>query len=83
MFMTDENLKKAIFINSRIKEIDKFLGEYKSDKPLAISCSQSPTIRIHADDAELTDGVSDNVRSAIVEAILDYRVKLQQIFETI
>ena len=81
--MTDENLKKAIFINSRIKEIDKFLEELRPDKPLAISCSQSPTIRIHADDAEMTDGVSDNVRSAIVEAILDYRVKLQQIFETI
>ena len=81
--MTDENLKRAIFINSRIKEIDKFLEELRPDKPLAISCSQSPTIRIHADVAELTDGVSDNVRSAIVEAILDYRVKLQQIYDSI
>ena len=81
--MTDENLKKAIFINSRIKEIDKLLEELKPDKPLAISCSQSPTIRIHADDAEMTDGVSDNVRSVILEAILEYRVRLRQLFETI
>ena len=81
--MTDENLKKAIFLNNRIKDIEKFLEEFCIDKPLAISCLQSPAIRIHPDDAEMTDGVSDNVRSAIVEAILDYRVKLQQIFETI
>ena len=81
--MTDENLKKAIFINGKIKEIDKFLEELRPDKPLAISCSQSPTIRIHANDAEMTDGVSDNVRSVILEAILDYRVRLRQIFETI
>ena len=81
--MTDENLKRAIFINSRIKEIDKFLEELRPDKPLAISCSQSPTIRIHAGDAEMTDGVSDNVRSVILEAILDYRVRLRQLFETI
>lgn len=81
--MTDENLKKAIFINGKIKEIDKFLEELRPDKPLAISCTQSPTIRIHANDAEMTDGVSDNVRSVILEAILDYRVRLRQIFETI
>ena len=81
--MTDENLKRAIFINSRIKDIDKFLEELRPDKPLTISCSQSPTIRIHAGDAEMTDGVSDNVRSVILEAILDYRVRLRQIFETI
>ena len=81
--MTDENLKKAIFINGKIKEIDKFLEELRPDKPLAISCSQSPTIRIHANDAEMTDGVSDNVRSVILESILDYRVRLRQIFETI
>ena len=81
--MTDENLKKAIFLNNRIKDIEKFLEEFCIDKPMAISCLQSPAIRIHPDDTEMTDGVSDNVRSAIVEAILDYRVKLQQIFETI
>ena len=81
--MTDENLKKAIFINGKIKEIDKFLEELRPDKPLAISCTQSPAIRIHANDAEMTDGVSDNVRSVILEAILDYRVRLRQIFETI
>ena len=81
--MTDENLKRAIFINSRIKDIDKFLEELRPDKPLTISCSQSPTIRIHAGDAEMTDGVSDNVRSVILEAILDYRVRLRQLFETI
>ena len=81
--MTDENLKKAIFLNNRIKDIEKFLEEFCIDKPMAISCLQSPAIRIHADDAEMTDGISDNVRGAIVEAILDYRVKLQQIFETI
>ena len=81
--MTDENLKKAIFINGKIKEIDKFLEELRPDKPMAISCTQSPTIRIHANDAEMTDGVSDNVRSVILEAILDYRVRLRQIFETI
>ena len=81
--MTDENLKKAIFLNNRIKDIEKFLEEFCIDKPMTISCLQSPAIRIHPDDAEMTDGVSDNVRSAIVEAILDYRVKLQQIFETI
>ena len=81
--MTDENLKKAIFINSRIKEIDKLLEELSPDKPLAISCSQSPTIRIHADDAEMTDGVSDNVRRAIREVIINYKIKLQQIYENI
>lgn len=81
--MTDENLKRAIFINGKIKEIDKLLEELRPDKPLAISCTQSPTIRIHANDAEMTDGVSDNVRSVILEAILDYRVRLRQIFETI
>ena len=81
--MTDENLKKAIFIKGKIKDIDKFLEELRPDKPLAISCTQSPTIRIHASDAEMTDGVSDNVRSVILEAILDYRVRLRQIFETI
>ena len=81
--MTDENLKKAIFINGKIKEIDKFLEELRPDKPLAISCTQSPTIRIHANDAEMTDGVSDNVRSVILEAILDYRVRLRQIYENI
>lgn len=81
--MTDENLKKAIFINGKIKEIDKFLEELSPDKPLVISCSQSPTIRIHASDAEMTDGVSDNVRSVILEAILDYRVRLRQIYENI
>lgn len=81
--MTDENLKRAIFINSRIKDIDKFLEELRPDKPLAISCSQSPTIRIHANDAEMTDGVSDNVRSVILEAILDYRVRLRQIYDSI
>ena len=81
--MTDYNLKKAIFLNNRIKDIEKFLDEFCIDKPMTISCLQSPAIRIHPDDAEMTDGVSDNVRSAIVEAILDYRVKLQQIFETI
>ena len=81
--MTDENLKKATFINGKIKEIDKFLEELRPDKPLAISCTQSPTIRIHANDAEMTDGVSDNVRSVILEAILDYRVRLRQIYENI
>ena len=81
--MTDENLKKAIFLNNRIKDIEKFLEEFCVDKPMTITCLQSPAIRIHADDAELTDGVSDNVRSAIVEAILDYRVKLQQIYDSI
>lgn len=81
--MTDENLKRAIFINGKIKEIDKFLEELRPDKPLAISCTQSPSIRIHANDAEMTDGVSDNVRSVILEAILDYRVRLRQIYETI
>ena len=81
--MTDENLERAIFINDKIKEIDKLLEELRPDKPLAISCTQSPTIRIHANDAEMTDGVSDNVRSVILEAILDYRVRLRQIFETI
>ena len=81
--MTDENLKQVIFLNNRIKDIEKFLEEFCIDKPMTISCLQSPAIRIHPDDAEMTDGVSDNVRSAIVEAILDYRVKLQQIFETI
>ena len=81
--MTDENLKRAIFINDKIKEIDKLLEELRPDKPLAISCTQSPTIRIHANDAEMTDGVSDNVRSVILEAILEYRVRLRQLFETI
>ena len=81
--MTDENLKKAIFINSRIKEIDKLLEELRPDKPLAISCSQSPTIRIHADDAEMTDGVSEEARKAIREVIINYKIKLQQIYENI
>ena len=81
--MTDENLKKAIFLNNRIKDIEKFLEEFSIDKPLAVSCLQSPAIRLHAGDAEMTDGVSDNVRSVILEAILDYRVRLRQIFETI
>lgn len=81
--MTDENLKRAIFINGKIKEIDKFLEELRPDKPLAISCTQSPSIRIHANDAEMTDGVSDNVRSVILEAILDYRVRLRQIYDSI
>ena len=81
--MTDYNLKKAIFINDKIKEIDKLLEELRPDKPLAISCTQSPTIRIHANDAEMTDGISDNVRSVILEAILEYRVRLRQLFETI
>ena len=81
--MTDENLKKAIFLNNMINDIEKFLEEFCIDKPMTISCLQSPAIRIHPDDAELTDGVSDNVRSAIVEAILDYRVKLQQIYDSI
>lgn len=81
--MTDENLKRAIFINGKIKDIDKFLEELRPDKPLAISCTQSPSIRIHANDAEMTDGVSDNVRSVILEAILDYRVRLRQIYDSI
>ena len=81
--MTDENLKRAVFINDKIKEIDKLLEELRPDKPLAISCTQSPTIRIHANDAEMTDGVSDNVRSVILEAILDYRVRLRQIYDSI
>lgn len=81
--MTDENLKKAIFINGRIKEIDKLLEELRPDKPLAISCSQSPTIRIHADDAEMTDGVSEEARKAIREVIINYKIKLQQIYENI
>ena len=81
--MTDENLKRAIFINDKIKEIDKLLEELRPDKPLAISCTQSPTIRIHANDAEMTDGISDNVRSVILEAILDYRVRLRQIYDSI
>ena len=81
--MTDENLKRAIFINDKRKEIDKLLEELRPDKPLAISCTQSPTIRIHANDAEMTDGISDNVRSVILEAILDYRVRLRQIYDSI
>ena len=81
--MTDDNLKRAIFINDKIKEIDKLLEELRPDKPLAISCTQSPTIRIHANDAEMTDGISDNVRSVILEAILDYRVRLRQIYDSI
>ena len=81
--MTDYNLKKAIFINGRIKEIDKLLEELRPDKPLAISCSQSPTIRIHADDAEMTDGVSEEARKAIREVIINYKIKLQQIYENI
>ena len=81
--MTDENLKKAIFINSRIKEIDKLLEELRPDKPLAISCLQSPAIRIHADDAEMTDGVSEEARKAIREVIINYKIKLQQIYENI
>ena len=81
--MTDENLKKAIFINGKIKEIDKFLEELRPDKPLAISCTQSPAIRLHADDAEMTDGVSEEARKAIREIIIDYRVKLQKIYDSI
>lgn len=81
--MTDENLKKAIFLNNRIKDIDKFLEEFNTDKPIAVSCLQSPAIRLHADDAEITDGVSEEARNAIIEVITDYKIKLQQIYENI
>ena len=81
--MTDENLKKAIFLNNRIKDIEKFLEEFCIDKPMAISCLQSPAIRIHPDDAEMTDGVSEEARKAIREIIIDYRVKLQKIYDSI
>ena len=81
--MTDENLKKAIFLNNRIKDIEKFLEEFSIDKPLAVSCLQSPAIRLHADDAEMTDGVSEEARKAIREIIIDYRVKLQKIYDSI
>lgn len=81
--MTDENLKKAIFLNNRIKDIEKFLEEFSIDKPMAISCLQSPAIRLHADDAEMTDGVSEEARKAIREIIIDYRVKLQKIYDSI
>ena len=81
--MTDENLKKAIFLNNRIKDIDKFLEEFNTDKPIAVSCLQSPAIRLHADDAEMTDGVSEEARNAIIEVIADYKIQLQQIYENI
>ena len=81
--MTDENLKKAIFLNNRIKDIEKFLEEFCVDKPMTISCLQSPAIRIHPDDTEMTDGVSEEARKAIREVIIDYRVKLQQIYDSI
>ena len=81
--MTDENLKKAIFLNNRIKDIEKFLEEFCIDKPMTISCLQSPVIRIHPDDAEMTDGVSEEARKAIREIIIDYRVKLQKIYDSI
>ena len=81
--MTDENLKKAIFLNNRIKDIEKFLEEFSIDKPMAISCLQSPAIRLYADDAEMTDGVSEEARKAIREIIIDYRVKLQKIYDSI
>lgn len=81
--MTDENLKKAIFLNNRIKDIEKFLEEFCIDKPMTISCLQSPAIRLHADDAEMTDGVSEEARKAIREIIIDYRIKLQKIYDSI
>ena len=81
--MTDENLKKSIFLNNRIKDIEKFLEEFCIDKPMTISCLQSPVIRIHPDDAEMTDGVSEEARKAIREIIIDYRVKLQKIYDSI
>ena len=81
--MTDENLKKVIFLNNRIKDIEKFLEEFSIDKPMAISCLQSPAIRLYADDAEMTDGVSEEARKAIREIIIDYRVKLQKIYDSI
>ena len=81
--MTDENLKKAIFLNNRIKDIEKFLEEFSIDKPIAVSCLQSPTIRLHTDDAEMTDGISEEARKAIIEVITDYKIKLQQIYENI
>ena len=81
--MTDDNLKKAIFLNNRIKDIEKFLEEFCIDKPMTISCLQSPAIRIHPDDAEMTDGVSEEARKAIREIIIDYRIKLQKIYDSI
>ena len=81
--MTDENLKKAIFLNNRIKDIEKFLEEFCVDKPMTISCLQSPAIRILPDDAEMTDGVSEEARKAIREVIINYMIKLQQIYENI
>lgn len=81
--MTDENLKKAIFLNNRIKDIEKFLEEFSIDKPMAISCLQSPAIRIHPDDAEMTDGVSEEARKAIREVIINYKTKLQHIYDSI
>ena len=81
--MTDENLKKAIFLNNRIKDIEKFLEEFCIDKPMAISCLQSPAIRIHPDDTEMTDGVSEEARKAIIDVITDYKIKLQQIYANI
>lgn len=78
--MTDENLKKAIFLNNRIKDIEKFLEEFSIDKPIAITCLQSPVIRLHADDAEMTDGISEEARKAIIDVITDYKIKLQQIY---
>ena len=75
--MTDENLKKAIFLNNRIKDIEKFLEEFCIDKPMAISCLQSPAIRIHPDDTEMTDGVSEEARNAIREVMTSYKIKLQ------
>ena len=81
--MTDENLKKAIFLNNRIKDIEKFLEEFCIDKPMTISCLQSPAIRIHPDDTEMTDGVSEEARKAIREIIIDYRFKLQKIYDSI
>ena len=50
---------------------------------MTISCLQSPAIRIHPDDAEMTDGVSEEARKAIREVIINYKIKLQQIYETI
>ena len=81
--MTDENLKKAIFLNNRIKDIEKFLEEFNTDKPITITCLQSPAIRLHADDAEKTDGISEEARKAIIDVITDYKIKLQQNYENI
>ena len=81
--MTDENLKKAIFLNNRIKDIEKFLEEFSTDKPIAITCLQSPAIRLHVDDAEMTDGISEEARKAIIDVITDYKIKLQQIYANI